>query len=81
MFTDKIAQPGTPGYGVGNGSVGVMDANRLAAARASIAAQQKPPTPNSSRSSMNGTPGPPPPHKVTPVPVPPIPGMQHKPSQ
>ncbi|PTD08747.1 hypothetical protein FCULG_00010734 [Fusarium culmorum] len=81
MFTDKIAQPGTPGYGVGNGSVGVVDANRLAAARASIAAQQKPPTPNSSRSSMNGTPGPPPPHKVTPVPVPPIPGMQHKPSQ
>ncbi|RGP59923.1 hypothetical protein FLONG3_11057 [Fusarium longipes] len=81
MFTDKIAQPGTPGYGLGNGSPGVMDANRLAAARASIAAQQKPPTPNSSRSSMNGTPGPPPPHKVTPVPVPPIPGMQHKPSQ
>ncbi|KAJ4125528.1 hypothetical protein NW768_009149 [Fusarium equiseti] len=81
MFTDKIAQPGTPGYGVGNGQAGVMDASRLAAARASIAAQQKPPTPNSSRSSMNGTPGPPPPHKVTPVPVPPIPGMQHKPSQ
>jgi hypothetical protein len=80
MFTDKIAQPGTPGYAGGMGQAGVMDANRLAAARASIAAQQKPPTPNSQR-SMNGTPGPPPPHKVTPVPVPPIPGMQHKPSQ
>ncbi|KAF9769397.1 hypothetical protein IL306_013195 [Fusarium sp. DS 682] len=75
MFADKIAQPGTPGYGQG----GTMDPSRLAAARASIASQQKPPTPNSQRSSMSGTPGPPPPHKVTPVPVPPIPGMQQKP--
>ncbi|KAF4335742.1 hypothetical protein FBEOM_10388 [Fusarium beomiforme] len=75
MFADKITQPGTPGYGQG----GTMDASRLAAARASIASQQKPPTPNSQRSSISGTPGPPPPHKVTPVPVPPIPGMQQKP--
>lgn len=75
MFADKIAQPGTPGFGQG----GTMDPSRLAAARASIASQQKPPTPNSQRSSMSGTPGPPPPHKVTPVPVPPIPGMQQKP--
>ncbi|EWZ32037.1 hypothetical protein FOCG_14746 [Fusarium oxysporum f. sp. radicis-lycopersici 26381] len=75
MFADKITQPGTPGFGQG----GTMDPSRLAAARASIASQQKPPTPNSQRSSMSGTPGPPPPHKVTPVPVPPIPGMQQKP--
>ncbi|KAF5979793.1 hypothetical protein FBULB1_5536 [Fusarium bulbicola] len=75
MFADKITQPGTPGFGQG----GTMDHSRLAAARASIASQQKPPTPNSQRSSMSGTPGPPPPHKVTPVPVPPIPGMQQKP--
>ncbi|KAF5588191.1 hypothetical protein FPCIR_7209 [Fusarium pseudocircinatum] len=76
MFADKITQPGTPGFGQGGGT---MDPSRLAAARASIASQQKPPTPNSQRSSMSGTPGPPPPHKVTPVPVPPIPGMQQKP--
>ncbi|KAF5018778.1 hypothetical protein F66182_9228 [Fusarium sp. NRRL 66182] len=76
MFTDKIAQPATPGHG-GMGQ-GTMDANRLAAARASIAAQQKPQTPNSQRASMNGTPGPQVPHKVTPVPVPPIPGMHQK---
>ncbi|KAF5586435.1 uncharacterized protein FSUBG_12127 [Fusarium subglutinans] len=75
MFADKITQPGTPGFGQG----GTMDPSRLVAARASIASQQKPPTPNSQRSSMSGTPGPPPPHKVTPVPVPPIPGMQQKP--
>ncbi|KAG4256983.1 hypothetical protein BFJ72_g8853 [Fusarium proliferatum] len=75
MFADKITQPVTPGFGQG----GTMDPSRLAAARASIASQQKPPTPNSQRSSMSGTPGPPPPHKVTPVPVPPIPGMQQKP--
>ncbi|KAJ4047228.1 hypothetical protein NW761_007706 [Fusarium oxysporum] len=75
MFADKITQPGTTGFGQG----GTMDPSRLAAARASIASQQKPPTPNSQRSSMSGTPGPPPPHKVTPVPVPPIPGMQQKP--
>ncbi|KAM0555932.1 hypothetical protein ACHAPJ_005911 [Fusarium lateritium] len=80
MFADKIAQPGTPGYVGGTSQGGTMDANRLAAARASIAAQQKPPTPNSQRSSLNGTPGPQVPHKVTPVPVPPIPGMQRKPS-
>ncbi|KAG5784893.1 hypothetical protein H9Q73_001443 [Fusarium xylarioides] len=75
MFADKITQPGTPGFGQG----GTMDPSRLAVARASTATQQKPPTPNSQRSSMSGTPGPPPPHKVTPVPVPPIPGMQQKP--
>ncbi|KAF4981906.1 hypothetical protein FZEAL_2375 [Fusarium zealandicum] len=81
MFTDKIAQPGTPGYGAGGmGVSGTMDANRLAAARASIAAQQKPQTPNPQRAGMNGTPTPHIPHKVTPVPVPPIPGMQQKPS-
>ncbi|KAF4996718.1 hypothetical protein FDECE_12317 [Fusarium decemcellulare] len=79
MFADKIAQPGTPVFG-GMGQGGTMDVNRLAAARASIAAQQKPQTPNSQRAAMNGTPVGHVPHKVTPVPVPPIPGMQRKPS-
>ncbi|RSL48797.1 hypothetical protein CEP54_012718 [Fusarium duplospermum] len=82
MFADKITQPGTQGFGGGGGMTpqGTMDANRLAAARASMAAQQKPGTPTPQRAGMNGTPGPHIPHKVTPVPVPPIPGMQRKPS-
>ncbi|KAM5345686.1 hypothetical protein ACJ41O_011547 [Fusarium nematophilum] len=91
MFADKIAPTGVPaaaaapifrggvGGGMGQGTT-TMDVNRLAAARASIAAQQKPQTPNPQRVGMNGTPGPQVPHKVTPVPVPPIPGMQRKPS-
>ncbi|KAM0420666.1 hypothetical protein ACHAPT_011582 [Fusarium lateritium] len=82
MFADKITQPSGQGFGGGGGMApgGTMDANRLAAARASIAAQQKLPTPNPQRAGMNGTPAGHIPHKVTPVPVPPIPGMQRKPS-
>ncbi|PNY24860.1 Uncharacterized protein TCAP_05190 [Tolypocladium capitatum] len=75
MFTDKIASPGTPGMGYGTPG----DANRLAAARANLATQQKPQTPVGQRQGANGTPpGPPfvPPQKVTPVPVPVIPGSQ-----
>lgn len=80
MFADKIAQPsGMVGLG-GMGMGGTMDINRLAAARASIAAQQqKPqtPTPGMQR-SLNGTPSAHIPHKVTPVPVPVIPGLQQQ---
>ena len=77
MFTDKIAQPGMGGMSQGMGQT--MDVNRLAAARASLAAQPKPTTPTGQRPGMNGQ-GPHVPLKVTPVPVPPIPGMQQKPS-
>lgn len=96
MFADKIAQPqnhsqsqSQQGMLGGMGLVG-MDASRLAAARASIAAhqqqqqqqqqQQKPqtPTPSNGRLGMNGTPTPHIPHKVTPVPVPVIPGLQQQ---
>ncbi|KAI5467996.1 hypothetical protein BGZ63DRAFT_419646 [Mariannaea sp. PMI_226] len=82
LFADKITQqPGLPGGGMGLG--GGMDASRLAAARASIAAQQqqqKPgtPTPNSGRIGMNGSPVPHVPHKVTPVPIPVPPGLQQQ---
>ncbi|PMB67836.1 hypothetical protein BM221_006007 [Beauveria bassiana] len=48
----------------------------LAAARASIANQQKPQTPTGQRSSTPVLP----PHRVTPVPVPPIPGTTSQPS-
>ncbi|CAM1509094.1 Fc.00g028330.m01.CDS01 [Cosmosporella sp. VM-42] len=78
MFGDKIAQPGMGGLaGMGVGGTGTIDANRLAAARAAMAAQQKPQTPgaNAQRSGVNGTPPSHIPHKVTPVPVPPIPGL------
>jgi hypothetical protein len=89
QFADKnIAQStisGLAGIGLGGSSI-----DRLAAARASISAasQPKPPTPvGQQRQSMNGTPpmagaGHALPYKVTPVPVPVIPGhpQQHKPS-
>ncbi|KAK7419552.1 hypothetical protein QQZ08_010802 [Neonectria magnoliae] len=79
MFADKIAQPGGVGGLGGMGMSGTMDVNRLAAARASIAAQQqKPQTPTPQRLGVNGTPGPHIPHKVTPVPVPVIPGLQQR---
>ncbi|KAF7562549.1 hypothetical protein G7046_g1607 [Stylonectria norvegica] len=77
MFADKITQPGMGGLsGMGLGSG--VDASRLAAARASMAAQQKPQTPlgNNPRIGLNGTPGQHIPHKVTPVPVPAIPGLR-----
>ncbi|KAH7134660.1 hypothetical protein B0J13DRAFT_560908 [Dactylonectria estremocensis] len=74
MFADKITQPGGVGLG-GMGMTGTMDVNRLAAARASIAQQQKPQTP---QRSLNGTPLGHIPHKVTPVPVPVIPGLQQR---
>lgn len=73
MFADKIAQPGIGAMGQ------TVDINRLAAARASLAAQSKPSTPTGQRPGMNGQ-VPHVPLKVTPVPVPPIPGMQRKPS-
>lgn len=85
MFADKITQPGVSGLaGIGLGTN--VDANRMSAARASIGSQPTPPTPTGQqRQSMNGTPpvtGHPPSHKVTPVPVPVIPGLpqQQKPS-
>lgn len=67
MFTDKMVQPGTPGMGYG--SPGMM------AARPNQ--QQKPQTPLGQR-GPNGTPASAfvPPQKVTPVPVPVIPGAQ-----
>jgi hypothetical protein len=81
MFGDKISQPMVSGLaGIGLG--GTMDVNRLAAARASLANQPKPQTPTGQRPSMNGTPGPNHvPLKVTPVPVPVIPGSQQQPQQ
>jgi hypothetical protein len=81
MFADKIAQPGVSGLaGIGLG--GSVDANRLAAARANMGNQQKPQTPVGQRQGMNGSPIQHVPLKVTPVPVPPIPGLpqQQKPS-
>lgn len=85
MFADKITQPqpavsGLAGIGLG----GNVDVNRLAAQRASVGGQPKPPTPvGQQRQAMNGTPpmagpGNAPPHKVTPVPVPVIPGLQQQ---
>jgi hypothetical protein len=78
MFGDKISQPMVSGLaGIGLG--GTMDVNRLAAARASLASQPKPQTPTGQRQSANGTPGTPHvPLKVTPVPVPVIPGSQQQ---
>ncbi|CAI6093470.1 unnamed protein product [Clonostachys chloroleuca] len=79
MFTDKIAQPGVTGLaGIGLG--GSLDVNRMAAVRASMNNQSKPQTPTGQRHNINGTPGSVhvPPHKVTPVPVPPIPGLQQQ---
>lgn len=82
MFADKITQPGVSGLaGIGLG--GNVDVNRLAAARASMGSSQspKPPTPvGGQRPGMNGTPvsAHVPPHKVTPVPVPVIPGLQQQ---
>lgn len=81
MFADKITQPAVSGLaGIGLGAN--VDVNRLAAARASISGPPKPPTPvGQQRQSMNGTPplsGYVPPHKVTPVPVPVIPGLQQQ---
>ncbi|KAH6896836.1 hypothetical protein B0T10DRAFT_165712 [Thelonectria olida] len=86
MFADKITQPqpqSQPQQSMGLSGMGFMgmDASRLAAARASIAAQQQKsqsPTPNNGRLGMNGTPTPHIPHKVTPVPVPVIPGLQQQ---
>ena len=78
MFADKI----TPGSFSGVNLAGI-DASRLAAARAAMAAQQKAQaTPGANVPRPNGTPTPHIPHKVTPVPVPPIPGLpqQRKPS-
>ncbi|KAK2591602.1 hypothetical protein QQS21_010699 [Conoideocrella luteorostrata] len=94
MFGDKMSQPGFAGTGTGTGTGigygGNMDANRMAAARASLMDQPKPQTPVGQRQGMNGTPTPAsqymPPSKVTPVPVPAIPGAgqpqhQEPPSQ
>lgn len=75
-FTDKIAQPGVWGLaGIGLG--GQPDANRLANQRADSANQQVPM--GQRRPSSNSTPGALP-YKVTPVPVPTIPGLQRNPS-
>ncbi|KHO02071.1 uncharacterized protein MAM_01072 [Metarhizium album ARSEF 1941] len=73
MFGDKM-QPGFPGMPMGYG--GNVDANRMATARANLMNQQKPQTPVGQRQGINGTPQSQyvPPSKVTPVPVPPIPG-------
>jgi hypothetical protein len=81
MFADKISQPGVSGLaGIGLG--GSVDVNRLGAARASMGSSQspKPPTPVGGQRPMNGTPvsAHVPPHKVTPVPVPVIPGLQQQ---
>ncbi|KAI9147695.1 hypothetical protein HJFPF1_12725 [Paramyrothecium foliicola] len=78
MFGDKISQPMVSGLaGIGLG--GTMDVNRLAAARASLANQPKPQTPTGQKPGINGTPGPAHvPLKVTPVPVPVIPGSQQQ---
>lgn len=81
-FTDKIAQPQTPGSGLaGIGLGGTMDASRLAAARAQQMNQQTP-MGQQSGTNGNGTPGTSsvPTHKITPVPVPAIPGLQRQPS-
>ncbi|KAL6852955.1 hypothetical protein ACO1O0_007503 [Amphichorda felina] len=80
MFTDKISQPGVTGLG-GIGLGGSVDVNRLAAARAQMGGQQKPGTPTGGQRPVNGTPGSGhvPPHKVTPVPLPVIPGQQQQP--
>lgn len=78
MFADKIAQPGVPGL-AGMELGGAVDGNRLAAARASMGGQQKPQTPTGNRQGSNGTPGLGHiPHKVTPVPVPLMPGQQQQ---
>lgn len=78
MFADKISQPGQFS-GVNLSSI---DPGRLAAARAAMAAQQKSQNAGVNFQRPNGTPTPHIPHKVTPVPVPPIPGLpqQRKPS-
>lgn len=83
MFTDKISQPGGVSGLAGIGLGGSVDVNRLAAARASMGNQQKPSTPvGGQRPGMNGTPSSGNiPHKVTPVPVPPIPGLQQQQQQ
>lgn len=73
MFTDKVAHPGAS-PGMGYGSPG-GEGNKLAAPRSSLANQQKPSASVGQRQGSNGTPGASvPPHKVTPVPVPVIPG-------
>lgn len=74
MFADKTPHPGAS-LGMGYGTPG-GEGNRLAAARANTVNQQKPSTPVGQRQGSNGTPGAAilPPHKVTPVPVPVIPG-------
>lgn len=78
MFGEKIAPQGTGGMGYASG-----DASRAAAVRTNLVSQQKPPTPVGQRPGANGMPGAPyaPPHKVTPVPVPVIPGSQQQQQQ
>ena len=81
MFTDKIAPSGVSGL-AGIGLSGSMDVNRLAAARAQMGGQQKPGTPTGGQRPVNGTPGSGHiPHKVTPVPIPVIPGQQQQQQQ
>lgn len=76
-FTDKISNTGAAGFAGGGGAGGQADANRLALARASMASQQKPSTPTGTRQGANGTPTPQHiPQKVTPVPLPAMPGSQ-----
>ncbi|KAJ6784792.1 hypothetical protein PWT90_08262 [Aphanocladium album] len=60
---------------VAAGQPGGYSSAALAAARASMANQQKPQTPTGQRASTPVLP----PHKVTPVPVPPIPGTTPQP--
>ena len=73
-FTDKISQPGLSGLS-GMGFGGSVDASRLAAARSSLSNQ--PQTPTGLRQGSNGTPASQHiPLKVTPVPLPAVPGSQ-----
>lgn len=79
-WADKMTQQGGVSGLAGIGLGGSVDVNRLAAARASMANQQKPSTPTpGQRPGLNGTPSSGHvPHKITPVPVPVFPGQQQQ---
>lgn len=78
MFAHGVSTTGSSGF-ASLGLGGTIDASRLAAARASFANSSKPQTPGSQKQGLNGTPGTGHvPLKVTPVPVPVIPGLQQR---